>query len=587
MALSLASAVQLLTRAGLLREVIAGNHWTLDPGSLTGAERPFVAITYDTRVVVPGSLLCCKGRFNPAYLDGIDQRGLAAYVAQTPYAERTQAPGIIVTDIRKAMSLLSAAFYGMPQRELTLVGITGTKGKTTTAYYLQAILNRLSGNACALFSSVDNCLDGTTYEESSLTTPESMDAFRMMREALDHGMRYLVMEVSSQAYKVDRVFGLTFDVGAFLNISPDHISPIEHPTFEDYLFCKRQIVRNSRRLVLNVDCDHADLIGQDATEAHVPVTTFALETGEQTADRRPRADVTAIPADPDHERFSLVRTGAGTATATQPDSHTVGPFHLAMDGDFNYANAAAAYTLAGLAIEAHDKHETHETPTNNHHANGHHANGQHADATANGGANAKTATSSPVRATNPNDSPTVAAIDAALLEDATRVRVSGRMERFEDPSGDIVAIVDYAHNYSSVGALIDFVEERYGSRHPRISLVTGSAGNKAIDRRKEIIRAAEHRIAKFFLTIEDTEDESVLAICQYMQRAISDPHVDSVIVDDRAEAIEQAVGEARSDGGFNVVLVIGKGDERWIKRAGKHLAYEGDDHVVRRLFGLL
>jgi UDP-N-acetylmuramoyl-L-alanyl-D-glutamate--2,6-diaminopimelate ligase len=582
MALSLASAVQLLKRAGLLREVIAGNRWTLDPGSLTGADRPFVTITYDTRVVVPGSLLCCKGRFNPAYLDGIDQHGLAAYVAQTPYAERTQAPGIIVTDIRKAMSLLSAAFYGMPQRELTLVGITGTKGKTTTAYYLQAILNRLSGNACALFSSVDNCLDGTTYEESSLTTPESMDAFRMMREALDHGMRYLVMEVSSQAYKVDRVFGLTFDVGAFLNISPDHISPIEHPTFEDYLFCKRQIVRNSRRLVLNVDCDHADLIGQDATEAHVPVTTFALEAGEQAADWRPRADVTAIPADPDHERFSLVRTSDGTATATHTDSHTVGPFHLAMDGDFNYANAAAAYALAGLAIEAHDEYETHETPTNDHPTADAAANGA-----ANANANAETATSAPIRVTTPNDSPTVDAIDAALLEDATRVRVSGRMERFEDPSGDIVAIVDYAHNYSSVGALIDFVEERYGSRHPRISLVTGSAGNKAIDRRKEIIQAAEHRIAKFFLTIEDTGDESVLAICQYMQRAISDPHVDSMIVDDRAEAIEQAVGEARSDGGFNVVLVIGKGDERWIKRAGKHLAYEGDDHVVRRLFGLL
>ncbi|MEE8667280.1 MAG: Mur ligase family protein [Bifidobacterium mongoliense] len=586
MALSLASAVQLLKRAGLLREVIAGNRWTLDPGSLTGADRPFVTITYDTRAVAPGSLLCCKGRFNPAYLDGIDQHGLAAYVAQTPYAERTQAPGIIVTDIRKAMSLLSAAFYGMPQRELTLVGITGTKGKTTTAYYLQAILNRLSGNACALFSSVDNCLDGTTYEESSLTTPESMDAFRMMREALDHGMRYLVMEVSSQAYKVDRVFGLTFDVGAFLNISPDHISPIEHPTFEDYLFCKRQIVRNSRHLVLNVDCDHADLIGQDATEAHVPVTTFALEAGEQAADWRPRADVTAIPADPDHERFSLVRTSDGTATATHTDSHTVGPFHLAMDGDFNYANAAAAYALAGLAIETHDEHETHETPTNDHPTADAAANGA-ANGAANANANAETATSAPIRVTAPNDSPTVDAIDAALLEDATRVRVSGRMERFEDPSGDIVAIVDYAHNYSSVGALIDFVEERYGSRHPRISLVTGSAGNKAIDRRKEIIQAAEHRIAKFFLTIEDTGDESVLAICQYMQRAISDPHVDSMIVDDRAEAIEQAVGEARSDGGFNVVLVIGKGDERWIKRAGKHLAYEGDDHVVRRLFGLL
>ena len=93
-----------------------------------------------------------------------------------------------------------------------------------------------------MFSSVDNCLDGHTYVESDLTTPESMDAFRMMREAADNGMKYLVMEVSSQAYKVDRVYGLTFDVAAFLNISPDHISPIEHPTFEDYLYCKRQII---------------------------------------------------------------------------------------------------------------------------------------------------------------------------------------------------------------------------------------------------------------------------------------------------------------------------------------------------------
>ena len=71
-------------------------------------------------------------------------------------------------------------------------------------------------------------------------------SFRMMRQAADNGMRYLVMEVSSQAYKVHRVHGLTFDIGAFLNISPDHISPIEHPTFEDYLHCKRQLITNCK-----------------------------------------------------------------------------------------------------------------------------------------------------------------------------------------------------------------------------------------------------------------------------------------------------------------------------------------------------
>ena len=234
MALTLASAARLLSEYGLLREIIQGDDWTLDAQAVNGFDKPFGSITYDTRQVVSNTLLCCKGRFKAEYLDGIDDRGLAAYVAENDFSAATKTPGLIVNDARKAMSLLSAAFYGYPQDQLKVVGITGTKGKTTTAYLTQAMLNGCSGGKCALFSSVDNCLDGHTYAESDLTTPESMDAFRMMREAADNGMEYLVMEVSSQAYKVDRVFGLTFDVAAFLNISPDHISPIEHPTFEDY-----------------------------------------------------------------------------------------------------------------------------------------------------------------------------------------------------------------------------------------------------------------------------------------------------------------------------------------------------------------
>lgn len=220
MALTLESAARLLDRHGLLREIIRGDVWTLDPHDIKGFDEPFSAITYDTRKVEPGTFLCCKGRFKAEYLQGIDERGLAAYVSENDFSDATQAPGLIVDDVRKAMALLSAEFYGRPQDQLKVVGITGTKGKTTTAYLTQAMLNGCSGGKCALFSSVDNCLDGHTYVESDLTTPESMDAFRMMREAVDNGMEYLVMEVSSQAYKVDRVFGLTFDVAAFLNISP-------------------------------------------------------------------------------------------------------------------------------------------------------------------------------------------------------------------------------------------------------------------------------------------------------------------------------------------------------------------------------
>lgn len=83
-----------------------------------------------------------------------------------------------------------ARYYDHPERQLTLIGITGTKGKTTTAYYTHAIINALSGNTTALFSSVDNCVDGMHYVESDLTTPESLDAVRMMREAVSNGMKY-------------------------------------------------------------------------------------------------------------------------------------------------------------------------------------------------------------------------------------------------------------------------------------------------------------------------------------------------------------------------------------------------------------
>lgn len=516
MALTLESAARLLDRHGLLREIIRGDVWTLDPHDIKGFDEPFSAITYDTRKVEPGTFLCCKGRFKAEYLQGIDERGLAAYVSENDFSDATQAPGLIVDDVRKAMALLSVEFYGRPQDQLKVVGITGTKGKTTTAYLTQAMLNGCSGGKCALFSSVDNCLDGHTYVESDLTTPESMDAFRMMREAVDNGMEYLVMEVSSQAYKVDRVFGLTFDVAAFLNISPDHISPIEHPTFEDYLHCKRQIVKNCRALVLGADCARADLIRQDARHASVPVTTFALG-GDSTA------DVMATPANDDHSRFSIVIDGT-----------SIGELSLTLDGDFNYANAAAAVAIA------------------------------HAAGFDFGSAQAKDA-----------------------LREMEPVRIAGRMEHFKDTRSNTIAIVDYAHNYASVTALLDYVDQRYGSEKPEITLITGSAGNKAYDRRAEMVHAAQDRIDHLVLTFEDTDDEPVEQVCADMNDSVTNPQLDVKTILDRAEAVETTASRDRKDPKhLHIILIIGKGNERWFKDHGKHIPYEGDDRIVERVFRL-
>ena len=508
MALTMASTLELLQEHDQLREVIQGDRWTLDSPEDIQPSRPFTDVTYDTRQAGPGSLLFCKGHFRPEYLDSCGPKGPAAYVAQQDLSAHTKAPGIIVNDVRKSMSLLASAFYGRPQDRLTLVGITGTKGKTTTAYFLQAMLSRLSGGRAALLSSVDNCLDGRHYQESQLTTPESLDLFRMMRHAVDAGMRYMVMEVSSQAYKVDRVYGLTFDLGAFLNISPDHISPIEHPSFEDYFYCKRRITYNSRQLVLGADTRGADLIRQDARAAGVPVTTFG--DGTRQAD-------------------FLVRKapGEGDDYLIGPSDGALRPVSLSMDGDFNALNAAAALAmLTRLGLEP----------------------------------------------------------DSGAIQAMGNVRIAGRMERFK--ADNRVVYVDYAHNKASVTALLNFVDERYGERKPLITLVSGSAGGKAIDRREGIVSAAQDRVDRLILTADDEDGESSDQVDQQMLGFVTNPNLDVSIEPDRAQAIKQAVGDPGRPGDrLRVTLVIGKGEERWIKKDGSHVPYEGDDHVVARLLG--
>ena len=514
MTLTLNSAAAVLSEHNLLREIINGDSWQLDTAHIDGTDTPFTNLTYDTRTVAPNTLLVCKGRFRSEFLDGTEERGLAAYVAESDLSSHTTKPGLIVNDARKALSLLAAAFYDHPERDLTVIDITGTKGKTTTAYFTQSILNTYSAGRCALFSSVDNCLDGHTYAESDLTTPESLDSFRMMRQAVDNGMKYLVMEVSSQAYKVNRVYGLTFDVAAFLNISPDHISPIEHPTLEDYLYCKRQIIANSRTLVLGSECRHIGLLREDAAVHQVPVSEFGV------LDDMPRdgADdqTCAWPADGTHRAYRM-----------RLDGNDLGEFSLDLDGDFNYKNALAAIAIA-------------------------HAAGVPADCEA--------------------------------LRALEHTKVPGRMMQYRDERTSTIAIVDYAHNYDSVVKLLDYVSTRYGERNPRITLVAGSAGNKAIDRREGIVKAAQDRISRFVFTAEDTDTEPYEDICRDMADHVTNSHVTSDTIIDRTQAIASALHEAQEDKDrTDVVLVIGKGHERWIKDLNRHVPYEGDDCVVERL----
>ena len=168
------------------------------------------------------------------------------------------------------------------------------------------------------------------------------------------------------------------------------------------------------------------------------------------------------------------------------------------------------------------------------------------------------------------------------------VRIAGRMEHFHDTKSNTIAIVDYAHNYASVTALLDYVDQRYGKDDPEVTLVTGSAGNKAYDRRSEIVRAAQNRVDHLILTFEDTDDEPVEHVCQNMLDSVTNPDLDARIILDRTEAVESTVAiDRKNPNRLHIILIIGKGNERWFKDHGKHIPFEGDDHIVERIFGLV
>lgn len=253
--ITLEKTLDILKNDHNFREIIFHNHYSLD-----WKENPsFSKISFDSREADKSTLFFAKGAaFKKEYLEQAIKNGLTFYVSQVDY--ELDIPAIIVTDIKKAMGLIAMEFYGHPENDLKIIAFTGTKGKTTAAYFAYNILKQ--SHRTAMFSTMNTTLDGKTFFKSKLTTPESLDLFKMMATAVQNGMTHLIMEVSSQAYLVERVYGLTFDVGVFLNISPDHIGPIEHPTFEDYFYHKRLLMANSKAVVVNAGMDYFDVVAQ-------------------------------------------------------------------------------------------------------------------------------------------------------------------------------------------------------------------------------------------------------------------------------------------------------------------------------------
>jgi len=297
---------------------------------------PVALVSYDSREVVPGTLFICKGaHFKAEFLEMAKAKGAMAYVSLTPYPE-VELPCILVSDMRATIAPLADLFYGHPSGALKVIGITGTKGKSSTTYYLKYILDEYMAaeqkTPSGVISSIDT-FDGVEQFESHLTTPEPLELQRHFANGVGAGMEYLTMEVSSQALKYHRTLCTDFAAACFLNIGHDHISPIEHPDFEDYFTSKLKIFAQAGVCCVNLDCDHADRVEQAARESGKPVYTFSLKNEE--------ADVYA----------SQIRKRGNDILFRVRTRRFMREFRLTMPGLFNVENALAAIAVCeGLGI---------------------------------------------------------------------------------------------------------------------------------------------------------------------------------------------------------------------------------------------
>lgn len=159
---------------------------------------------------------------------------------------------IMAPDTRIAAAKMACNFYKNPSKKLKLIGITGTKGKTTTSFMIKAILEA-QGKKVGLIGTIANYIGGKNLGESSRTTPDSLELQKLFKQMVEEKVECAVMEVSSQALKLHRVDGCDFDIGVFTNFSEDHISEKEHPDMEDYFNSKLKLMEMSKTSYINAD----------------------------------------------------------------------------------------------------------------------------------------------------------------------------------------------------------------------------------------------------------------------------------------------------------------------------------------------
>lgn len=252
---------------GLDYEVIKGNE-----------ESKVQNIRYDNRKIEQGDAFVCVKGFKVdghSFIGDAIKKGAKTLIVQEDVSVQEDITIIKVRDTRKALAIMSSNYFGNPKDKLKIIGITGTNGKTTSAFIIKSILEK-AGFMTGLIGTIANYI-GNKKVDAVRTTPESYELHELFKNMVDVGVEYCVMEVSSHSLELDRVYGIQFEEGIFTNLTRDHLD--FHKTFENYYNAKFKLFERSNHSIINLDDPYGANIVKDIEERGVntKVSTFSIE----------------------------------------------------------------------------------------------------------------------------------------------------------------------------------------------------------------------------------------------------------------------------------------------------------------------
>ena len=310
----------------ILRELIKDIEYLTVAGS---DDIEVSGVAYDSRKVSKGDVfICIKGSNIDGHdliNDALEKGAIALVVSQEVTIKQDGRITVIkVSDTRYAMAFMTAAYFGNPASKLTTIGITGTKGKTTITYMVKSILEK-AGMKVGLIGTIETII-GNEVIPSKNTTPESYVLQEYFAKMVEVGCDVVVMEVSSQGLMMHRTQGFIFDIGIFTNISPDHIGPNEHDSFEHYMECKSLLFKQCKLGIVNADCDYIDEVLKGHT---CEVESFGFSE---------KADIKV-------ESFDLLNDAGILGVSIKLSGNVTGEYKVSSPGIFSAYNALTAIAI--------------------------------------------------------------------------------------------------------------------------------------------------------------------------------------------------------------------------------------------------